>query len=231
MKGFEGHYSRQVTLQLQDHSRLLQSGDRADARYVINNQTVRRPHVPGAQEIDSKQLRTEGMERRVGLRPLLLGPPLNDRDSDPTLTTLDSHLEGVAELLPKVYGDSEASLQAQMEFRRFLQMPADHDGVLCKRAALLFTLAREKELGEFFAQQERMVQGQDGKPTFAEDMKERVLPFILPRYMRNSCQTPDTFVALASILSEMWAGERLGNWPQGTASAGAGSSSEASSAQ
>ena len=46
-----------VALQLQYHSRLLQSGDRADARYVINNQTVCRPHVFGAQEIDAKQLR------------------------------------------------------------------------------------------------------------------------------------------------------------------------------
>ena len=169
------------------------------------------------------------MERRVGLRPLLLGPPLNDRANDPTLTTLDSHLEGVAELLPKVYGDSEASQQAQMEFRRFLNMPQDYDGVLCKRAALLFALGRETELGAFFAKQERMVQGEDGRPTFAEDMKDRVLPFILPRYVRNSCQTPDAFVALASILSEMWAGERLGNWPM--VSVDEASEGEASSAQ
>ena len=142
-----------------------------------------------------------------------MGPPLTERSSDPTLTTLDSHLEAVAELLPKVYGDSEASQQAQMEFRRFLGMEPDHDGVLCKRAALLFALGREKELGVYLADQERTVQGHDGRPTFAEDMKDRVLPFILPRYVRNSCQTPDSFVVLACVLSEMWAGERLGNWP------------------
>ena len=76
----------------------------------------------------------------MGLRPLLMGPPLNERDSDPTLTTLDSHLEAVAELLPQVYGDSEASQQAQMNFTRLLTMesgPRDYDGVVCKRAALL----------------------------------------------------------------------------------------------
>ena len=153
------------------------------------------------------------MERRVGLRPLLLGPPLTERDDDPTLTTLDSHLEAVLDVLPKVYGESDACKQAQMEFKKYLTMDPDHDGVLCKRAALLFSLGQEKELGAFFAEQERQVQGEDGKPTFAEDMKSRVLPFILPRFLRNSCQTPDTFVVLACVLNEMWAGERLGNWP------------------
>jgi len=160
------------------------------------------------------------MERRVGLRPLLLGPPLTERERDPTLTTLDSHLEAVAELLAKVYGNSEASQQAQMEFRRFLSMEADTDGVLCKRAALLFALGKEKELGAFFEQQERIVQGEDGKPTYAQDMRDRVLPFILPRYVRNSCQTPDTFVVLATVLAEMWAGEKLGNWPRACGEAG-----------
>lgn len=153
------------------------------------------------------------MERRAGLRPLLLGPPLAERQDDKTLTALDSHLEGVAQLLPQVYGNTEASKQAQMEFKRFLAMPTDHDGVLCKRAALLFALRQEKELGAFFSAQERAVQGPSNEPTFAEDMRNRVLPFIFPRYVRNSCQTPDSFVVLACILSEMWTGERLGNWP------------------
>lgn len=167
-----------------------------------------------------------GMERRVGLRPLLMGPPLSDRDSDPTLTTLDSHLEAVAALLPKVYGDSEASQQAQMQFKQFLQMEQDYDGVLCKRAALLFALGKEKELGTFFSEQERVIQGEDGTPTFSEDMKNRVLPFILPRYVRNSCQTPDSFVVLANVLAELWAGERLGNYPLPAGDGGASSSAQ-----
>ena len=168
------------------------------------------------------------MERRTGLRPLLLGPPLTERERDPTLTTLDSHLEGVADLLPKVYGETEASQQAQMYFRRFLDMGTERDGVLCKRAALLFALGKEKELGAYLAQQERAVQGQDGRPTFSEDMRERVLPFILPRYIRNSCQCPDTFVVLACVLSELWAGEKLGNFPLERA---AGSEAGSSGAQ
>ena len=153
---------------------------------------------------------------------MLLGPPLAQRESDPTLTTLDSHLEGVAQLLPKVYGDNDASCQAQMYFRRFLSMGNEHDGVLCKRAALLFAIFKEKEVARYLAEQERLVQGDDGRPTFAQDMRERVLPFIVPRYVRNSCQTPDAFVVLACVLGEMWEGEPLGNWPL----QGASSSSE-----
>lgn len=156
----------------------------------------------------------------MGLRPLLLGPPLAEREGDPTVTTLDSHLEGVMALLPQVYGESEASQQAQMEFRRVIEMPADYDGVLCKRAALLFALSREKELGSYFSEQERVVQGSG--PTFAEDMRDRILPFIMPRYVRNSCQCPDTFVTLACVLSELWAGEPLGNFPLGHGGEGGG---------
>ncbi len=155
------------------------------------------------------------MERRAGLRPMLVGPPLTERDSDPTLTTLDSHLEAVAGLLPQVYGDTEASQHAQLQFGRLIRMGDDFDSVICKRAALLFALGREKEVGAFFAAQERAIQGDDGQPTYAEDMRDRVLPFVMPRYVRNSCQAPDAFVVLASVLAELWRGERLGNYPLG----------------
>lgn len=154
-----------------------------------------------------------GIERRVGLRPLLLGPTLSDRNSDPTLTTLDSHLEAVHGLLGKVYGGSDACQQAQMEFKRFLDMQPTHDGVLCKRSALLFSLSREKEVANYLIDQERRVQGDNGKPTYTQDMCDRVLPFIVPHFMRNSCQAPDAFAVLACVLGEMWEGEKLGNWP------------------
>ena len=188
---------------------------------MIDDESMSGANVFGAQQVDAEQLH---MEQKVGLRQLLMGPPLNQRDHDETLTMLDSHLEAVAELLPSVYGTTEASQQAQMQFNQFLEMEHDFDGVLCKRAALLFALAKEEELGTFFAEQERHVQGDDGKPTFSEDMKNRVLPFILPRYIRNSCQTPDAFVVLANVLSELWAGEQLGNYPLQRESEGASSS-------
>ena len=150
----------------------------------------------------------------VGLRQLIMGPPLTCRDQDTTGEQLDVHLQAVGELIPKVYGDSEASQQAQMEFKKYLAMENDTDGIVCKRAALLFALAREKEVGDHFAAEERREQDGSTEPTYAQDMRERVLPFILPRFVRNSCQAPDAFVVLACVLNEMWSGERLGNWPR-----------------
>lgn len=163
------------------------------------------------------------MDRRIGLRPLLMGQSLLERDADPTLTTLDSHIEALADLLPKVYGNSEPARQAEMEVRKLVQLSPDRDGVVCKRAALLFALLREKEPVRYFAEQEGALRTPAAAgtssatvaspPTFAEDMRERVLPFIVPRYIRNSCQAPDAFVTLACVLAELWPGEQLGNWP------------------
>lgn len=151
------------------------------------------------------------MSARAGLRSMLLGAPLTQHGGDSSVAALDAHLESVLELLPRVYGDSDASKHAQMEFKSFMALPNSHDGVLCKRAALLFALWREKELAEFYAGEERAA-GAVGT-TYAEDMHTRVLPFVAPRFLRHSCQAPDAFVVLCSILAEMWPGEQLGNWP------------------
>jgi hypothetical protein len=154
------------------------------------------------------------MPKVVGTRALLLGPALTERDGDTTLDSLDVYLEAISGLLPQVYGaDNPASQQAQYEFGCFREMPRDFDGVLCKRAALLFAMAREKELASCVAERERLAGGEG--PTYSEDLRDRVLPFITPRFIRNSCQTPDTFVVLACVLAEMWPGEPLGNWPLG----------------
>ena len=59
----------------------------------------------------------------------------------------------------------------------------------------------------------------------ARDLHERVLPLLLPRFLRNSCQAPDAFVAGALVLAELWPDERVGNWPraeQGGGSEGRG---------
>ena len=63
-----------------------------------------------------------------------------------------------------------------------------------------------------------MVRKPSGWPSFGIQLSrcpmdsESQLPQLL-RCIRDSCQAPDAFVVLACILSEMWAGERLGNWP------------------
>ena len=144
----------------------------------------------------------------MALRKLLLGPALSERwageeETRTTIDALDAELRAVLALLPQVYGgNTEPCLQAMLEFKRILALPRDADGIVCRRAALLFALAREPELAARFGDE------------FARDLHERVLPFVLPRFLRNSCQAPDSFVAGALVLSEMWAGERLGNWPR-----------------
>ena len=149
----------------------------------------------------------------MGLRPLLLGPPLTERGrNDPTAKCLTAHMSGLVDLLPKVYGDSTACTQAVCEVEALAKEPESPDVVVCKRAALLFALHKEKEIANYFVEQERKC-GQGG--TFAEDMRDRVLPFLLPRFLKNSCQTPDSMLMLAVMLHEMWEGEKLGNWPRG----------------
>jgi len=148
------------------------------------------------------------MERQVGLRPLLVGPALCNRDVDMTLVSLASHLEGVRPLMRDVYGGSKAAQQAERDLGQIAALPHGTSEAACKRAALLFALHKEPEVQHYFKEQESILGGR-----FAADMVERVLPFVAPRFLKHSCQAPDAFVLLCMVLAEMWPGERLGNWP------------------
>jgi len=145
---------------------------------------------------------------RPTLRELLLGPSLVERaDAAPATEALadalDAELRAVLALLPQVYdGTTDSCLQAILEFERILALPRDADGVVCRRAALLFALAREPEIAARFDE------------PLARDLHERVLPLLLPRFLRHSCQAPDAFVAGALVLAELWPAERVGNWPR-----------------
>ncbi len=157
-----------------------------------------------------------GVQGRVGLRPLLLGPPLTEREPehvDHTLKGLDSHVGGIAPLMRQVYGDSAAAKQAAAEVDGIATLPHGASEATCKRAALLFALSREPELLRHFAAQEHVVHAGDA-PSFSEDMARRVLPFVTPRFLRHSCQAPHAYVFACVVMSEMWRGERLGNWPR-----------------
>ena len=140
-------------------------------------------------------------QTHASLRELLMGPPLSARDADDTNEQLNAWMRALEGLLPQLYGTGEPAMQARMEFERLAKLEGSHDELFCKRAALLFALLHEKEVAHTMGD------------AVAEDMRARVLPFTCPRFLRHSCQAPDTFVVLSLILSEMWAGERLGNWP------------------
>tara|TARA_B110001452_G_scaffold263585_1_gene265254 strand:- start:2248 stop:2649 length:402 start_codon:yes stop_codon:yes gene_type:complete len=112
--------------------------------------------------------------------------------------------------MPELYGDSEACRQAKMELDLVVELEGE-ESLECKRAALLFTLAREKELGLHFARAAKAV-GSEDDLRLVEDLRARVLPLTFPRFLRNLCQTPDSLVVLSCVLSEMWAGETIGNY-------------------
>lgn len=153
----------------------------------------------------------------VGLRALLLGAPLSARNADGDGAPADRALaealragvEGTRALLRRVYGDGEEAAQADLELRAVCAMDgATPAGAACQRAALLFALAHEAELAAHYG-------------PYARDLAERVLPFVTPRFVANSCQRPDAYVQLSVVLAELWAGEPLGNWPRAGAGAAA----------
>ena len=149
----------------------------------------------------------------VGMRRMLMGLPLSQRSAaDDTLERkdLDRHLSAVSDLIPQVYGDSEACRQAKMELDLVIELDGE-DSLECKRAALLFAMSREKEL-EMHLMQTAEAAGSKDDYMLVKDLKDRVLPFVFPRFLRNLCQTPDSFIVLTCVLSEMWAGEVLGNY-------------------
>ena len=114
-------------------------------------------------------------------------------------------MEGTRALLRRVYGDGEEAAQADFELRAVCAMDgATPAGAACQRAALLFALAHEAELAAHYG-------------PYARDLAERVLPFVTPRFVANSCQRPDAYVQLSVVLAELWAGEPLGNWPRAQA--------------
>jgi hypothetical protein len=177
---------------------------------MVDDEAVGVPNVLGAQQVDSEQLRSEMTQTEgqcTGLRRLLMGPPLSQRgegEDTEGVHQLNEVLTAVKGLLPQVYGEGIASDQACMELQRVIAMPGTYDGMACKRASVLFAMQREKEVAAHFVAEDA---------EFATDLRDRVLPFATPRFVRHSFQTPDAYVVLTNVLAEMWAGERLGNWP------------------
>lgn len=194
---------------------MLQSANLTHSRDVLEHQSVRVLDLLGAQLVDAEQLPkartvTVGQPRGcrlvvivgMALRPLVLGPPLQEQRDTAATDALGPHVAGVQDLLRATYGDGPEALQAYGELESVAALGTDFKGVACQRALLLFACHREPAVAAHF--------GDD----FARDMERRVLPFITPRFLANQCQAPDAFVVLSLVLAEMWPGERLGNWPR-----------------
>ncbi len=154
------------------------------------------------------------------LRNLLLGKPMMGRKKGgeaEVAAELDAVNARVIHLLARLYddpsnADEDAGKNMAAELRSVSALPSDANGVTCRRALLVFCLAREPEVAGIFADAE-----------YARDLRDRVGPFFVPSFLDNSCQRPDALVAACVVASEMWRGERLGNWPRPRPDAAAGS--------
>jgi hypothetical protein len=144
----------------------------------------------------------------MGLRELIFGTALVERGMEARAAEmLNGHLLALMELLPRVYGDTAPCRQAVLEIGTVVDMPASRECIACKRAMLLYAIATEGEACDYWKR------ASDGSGELASDLRERVLPFITPRFFKHCCQAPDQYVMLALLLSEMWQGEKLGNFP------------------
>lgn len=59
MTAFKGIFSRQVGLELQHDGGVLHALDLSNSRYVVDDKSMGRPYIFGAQEVDAEQLRRE----------------------------------------------------------------------------------------------------------------------------------------------------------------------------
>lgn len=154
--------------------------------------------------------RTAQVSQGVTLRSMIMGAALcaDGDDAGARATTaaraIDAHLRGVAAIIGTEYGHTIESKHAAREISQIVDMDAGEVGLACKRAALLYALHNEPLVQQHF---------RDAGDAYAIDLVDRVLPFTTPRFVHHGCQSPAAFVQLCVVLTEMWAGERMGNWP------------------
>ena len=142
--------------------------------------------------------------RKDELRSLLFGGALNKRealDIEALAEDLNACLRGVMVLVEDEVGDCDALHQAKLEWSRVVAMEADYAGIACKRAALLFALHREAAVRDEFAHTDRWL---------VRDLRDRVLPMTIPKFVAGMGQNPEALVMLVGTLCQLWPGEPMG---------------------
>tara|TARA_B110001452_G_scaffold164412_2_gene137145 strand:+ start:4661 stop:5164 length:504 start_codon:yes stop_codon:yes gene_type:complete len=142
--------------------------------------------------------------RKDELRTLLFGDALNKREMrgiEELGADLDACLRGVMVLVEEEVGDCDALHQAKLEWGRVVDMEPDHAGIACKRAALLFALHREVAVRDEFVHTDRWL---------VRDLRDRVLPMTIPKFVAGMGQNPEALVMLVGTLCQLWPGEPMG---------------------
>ena len=138
---------------------------------------------------------------------LLFGSPLVQRvateGGDTAVAGLNPVLRGIIPVLERSLGQpgGDPLEQATLEWKRVIGLKSDYAGVAAKRAVLLFALWREREVREHFRKSD---------PTLVKELEARVLPLVMPLFVRELAQTPDALVVLVYLILSMWDAEDLG---------------------
>lgn len=122
---------------------------------------------------------------------------------------LDAHVSALQELCLEVYtrpAGQLASLAA--EAIETFSTPENNacdvaHKLVTKRALLLIGLHLEPEVGEHFSQGGARVK------SMVTDLRDRVLPFVVPSFTAGLGQDPRSFCNTVMLLSQMWTGEAL----------------------
>jgi len=144
----------------------------------------------------------------VGLRTLLVGRPLGSGPHPPTddvVLALNECVRGVRDLVCSHYPvDERDTSDAYADLTSVCTMRDDASGIASKRALLLFALYMEPEVLAFFVEN-----GNDADVHMAHDLRERVLPPLVSRFVAHMCQYPAEFVRTTVVLHTMWEDEEL----------------------
>lgn len=158
------------------------------------------------------------MQDDEDLTYMLCGPTLTKRKSckDDTWTRdwenhLDMHIRAMLDLVHRNYVEmcrSHTNL-ATREMRSVTQnlneLTDVRDRIVCKQAMLLFSYYMEPEAV-------CVTHGcSDGtrKRVMIEDVKQRVLPLVIPNFVDRLCQTPDELIRMVAVLCVMWPDEPI----------------------
>ena len=118
---------------------------------------------------------------------------------------MDRCIVAVAHMIVHSYpidSDDIMMLKDDVSYLRNIQ-PDDDYAIMCRRAFILFAIYIDPCVAARFAV------GPDKSLAMLSDLRDRILPLIVPRYIDQLCQHPDQLVRLATTMHFMWGGESL----------------------
>ena len=123
--------------------------------------------------------------------------------------TFEVVLSDLASFIMRVYPlDPEETELTSDSIKFVLQLDARSlCQITCKRALLLMALHFDPEIAQYFDGTHRPCKLQD--LDLLSDLKVRILPCLVPLYLRGMCQRPDLFVDTALGLHLLWPGEDI----------------------